>query len=41
MFHKNRRWVIAPVPSVQELARMLTQKTWTLCSGFHVEGRPE
>jgi hypothetical protein len=41
MFHKNRRWVIAPVASVQELAHMLTQRTWTLCSGFYVERHPE
>lgn len=38
MMHKTRRWVIAPVASIEELARMLTQRTWTLCSGFYVEG---
>lgn len=41
MMHSTRRWVIAPVASIEDLARMLTQRTWTLCSGFYVEGHPE
>jgi hypothetical protein len=41
MMHKTRRWVIAPIASIEELARMLTQRTWTLCSGFYVEAHPE
>ena len=41
MMHTKRRWVLSPAPTVDELARMLTQRTWTLCSGFYVEGHPE
>lgn len=38
MMHRARRWVISPVVSMEELADMLTQRTWTLCSGFFVAG---
>ena len=41
MMHRTRRWIVSPVASIEELARMLTQITWTLCSGFYVEGHPE
>lgn len=41
MFHRKRRWVLSPVASIAELAHMLTQRTWTLCSGFYVEGHPD
>jgi hypothetical protein len=38
MMHAKRRWVLSSVSSIEELARMLKQTTWTLCSGFYVEG---
>ena len=38
MMHKNRVHCVGPVASAEELARMLTERTWTLCSGFYVEG---
>ena len=38
MMHTKRRWVLSSVATIEELARMLTQTTWTLCSGFYVEG---
>ena len=41
MMHHKRRWVMGSVATVEELARMLTQSTWTLCSGFHLAGHPE
>ncbi len=41
MMHKTRRWVLSPVASIKGLAQVLTQSTWTLCSGFYVEGHPE
>ena len=41
MMHTKRRWVLSPVATIEELATMLTQRTWTLCSGFYVEGHPD
>lgn len=41
MMHTKRRWVVSPVATAQELAAMLTQRTWTLCSGFYVETHPQ
>jgi hypothetical protein len=41
MMHDKRRWGVGPVPSPEELARKLTESTWTLCTGFYVEGHPE
>ena len=38
MMHKNRRFCVSPVASAEELARMLTERTWCLCSGFYVTG---
>jgi len=38
MFHSERRWVVAPVESPEELARMLTEQTWCLCSAFELQG---
>ena len=38
MMHTKRRWVVSTVPTMEQLAEMLTQRTWTLCSGFCVEG---
>ncbi len=36
--HSRRRFCISPVASTAELAHMLTERTWTLCSGFYVVG---
>jgi hypothetical protein len=38
MMHKNRVHCVGPVASAKELAHMLTERTWTLCSGFYVQG---
>ena len=38
MMHKNRVHCVGPVASAEELAHMLTERTWTLCSGFYVQG---
>lgn len=38
MMHCKRRWSVAPVATAEELAHMLTERTWTLCSGFSVVG---
>ncbi|MFO0966124.1 MAG: hypothetical protein U0793_11150 [Gemmataceae bacterium] len=39
MMHK-RRWCVSPVAAAEELAAMLTERTWTLCSGFYVQANP-
>ena len=36
--HSRRRFCVSPVATAEELARMLTERTWTLCSGFYVQG---
>jgi hypothetical protein len=36
MYHKQRRWCVAPAASAEELARTLTDRTWTLCTGFRL-----
>jgi hypothetical protein len=41
MLHQKRRWLLSTVASAEELARMLTQTTYTLCSGFYVAGHGE
>ena len=41
MFHKGRTWAIHRVDSAETLAEMLTERTWTLCSGFVIEGHEE
>ena len=40
MMHEKRRWCVGKVATAEDLAEMLTQRTWTLCSGFQVEGHP-
>ena len=35
--HAHRRFCVSPVASAEELAHMLTERTWTLCSGFYVQ----
>src|SRR6266498_2111845 len=39
--HQTRRWCVSESPSPEDLARKLTQHTWTLCTGFHVKGHPD
>lgn len=39
MMHPGRRFSLSPVASAEELAQMLTDRTWTLCSGFCVTGK--
>ena len=36
--HSRRRFCVSPVATAEELARMLTERTWTLCSGFYIVG---
>ena len=38
MMHRKRRWVLAEVESPETLAKLLVERTWTLCSGFCVKG---
>jgi hypothetical protein len=38
MMHKARCWALHEVASAEKLARMLVERTWTLCSGFYVHG---
>lgn len=40
MMHKKRRRSVSTVATAEELASMLTTRTWTLCSGFTIEGHP-
>lgn len=41
MMHRKRRWSVGPALSPEDLAEKLTQRTWTLCTGFYVEGHPD
>jgi hypothetical protein len=38
MVHKNRRFNVKGVGSVEELADQITRCTWTLCTGFEFKG---
>ena len=38
MMHQRRRWCVSSVATAEELAEKLTQRTWTLCTGFSVQG---
>jgi hypothetical protein len=38
LFHKKRTWCVTPVASPEELAHKLTEQTWTLCTGFDIQG---
>ena len=40
MMHCNRRWALAEIESPETLAKLLVERTWTLCSGFTVKGHP-
>lgn len=41
MMHQRRVHCLHTVPTTEELARMLTEKTWTLCSAFVVAGHED
>jgi len=41
MMHHSRVFGVSIVESEERLAVMLTEQTWTLCSGFSVAGREE
>lgn len=38
--HKRRRWCVSAVATTEELAEKLTQRTWTLCTGFFLQTHP-
>lgn len=38
MFHHDRVWCVTPVESAEDLARKLTEATWTCCTGFSLGG---
>ena len=38
MWHRKRRWSVAPVASPEDLAEKLTEHTWTLCTAFELQG---
>lgn len=41
MMHKQRVHCLGPVDTARHLAEKLTGTTWTLCTGFYLEGRPD
>ena len=38
MIHTKRRWYVSPVENTETLAEKLTQHSWTLCTGFALQG---
>jgi hypothetical protein len=38
MVHAHRTWCISAAESAEELARLLTEHTWTLCTAFELGG---
>lgn len=38
MLHKDRCWRITDAACVEQLAELLTERTWTLCTGFRLGG---
>jgi hypothetical protein len=38
LLHKDRKWCVTDVNSAEKLAEMLTEQTFTLCSGFRYGG---
>jgi len=38
MFHSSRHWSVTKVEKAQELAKKLTEYSWTLCTGFEHRG---
>lgn len=41
MMHKSRTWAIHIVETIDELTKKLTERTWTLCTGFTVAGQQQ
>lgn len=37
-FHDRRRWAITDIPDSAKLAELLTEYTWTCCTGFRHAG---
>lgn len=38
MFHAKRVWCVSPKETPEEVARLLTQSTWTLCTAIELRG---
>ena len=38
MMHSKRTWCVAAADSAEDLARRLTEQTWTLCTAFELHG---
>ncbi len=38
MLHRTRIWGVAPCEDIHDLARKLTDQTWTLCAAFQTAG---
>lgn len=38
MMHESRRWNVTQAESLEQLARNLTEHTWTKCTGFELAG---
>ena len=38
MFHAKRVWCVTPRETPEEVARLLTQSTWTLCTAMELRG---
>ena len=38
MFHRDRIWCVTAVTSAEDLARKLTETTWTCCTAFELGG---
>ncbi|RUL84360.1 hypothetical protein [Tautonia sociabilis] len=38
MMHERRIWSVTTIESAEELARKLTESTWTLCTAFEHRG---
>jgi hypothetical protein len=41
MYHRTRVFRVSEVPTAENLARMLTEQSWALCSAFCVAGHPD
>ena len=41
MMHKNRVHHVGPVDTARQFAEKFTGYTWTLCTGFFLEGHPD
>lgn len=38
MFHKKRTWCVTSAGTSEDVARLLTQTTWTLCTAIELRG---